>query len=215
MLGGLVTVTGPTIAVVSIADVKAHARIDINDDDQQVQRKIAEATALVEDYCGLALLTQTLDWTFDAFPGYRTRDGRPMPHYQWVPSLRYLEFPRAPLASVASVTTTNEDGTTTVMSSSDYYLDTASHPGRLCLKSSASWPSDVRQFAGVTARFVAGWTSAALVPAPIVEAVLHVVAWSYGFRGDDVVSGISSASSRLPATVYEKLAPYRISLGIG
>lgn len=211
MLGGLVTVVAPTISVVSIADVKAHARIDISDDDLQVQRKVSEATALVEDYCGLSLLTQTLDWTFDRFPC----QGAMLYGSRVVPVGRTLDLPRAPLASVTSVTTTSEDGSATVMSSSDYYLDIANHPGRLCLKSSASWPTDVRCFSGITVRFVSGWTSASDVPAPIVEAVLHIVAWSYGFRGDDVVSGISSASSRLPATVYEKLAPYRISLGIG
>lgn len=202
MLGGLVTVTAPTDTVVSIAEVKAHARIDISDDDIQVQRKIAEATAIVEDYCSLALLTQTLDWTFDQLPTGAC----------YSRALRYLELPRAPLVSVTSVTTTNDDGDASVMSSLDYYVDTASHPGRLCLKSASAWPTDVREFAGITVRFVAGWSSASLVPAAIIEAVLHVVAWSYGFRGDDIVSGVAA---KLPPTVYEKLAPYRISQGIG
>jgi len=203
MIGGLVTVVAPTIQVVSVADVKAHARIDISDDDHQVQRKIAEATALVEDYCGLALLTQTLDWTFDEFPC--SEESEPP----------YIALPRSPVSSVTSLTTTDEYGNSTVMSSSNYYVDTASHPGRLCLSSFAWWPTYVRRYAGISIRFVAGWTSATDVPAPIVEAVLHVVAWSYGFRGDDVVGGLPGSAAQLPATVYEKLAPYRISLGIG
>ena len=120
---------------------------------------------------------------------------------------------RLPLGKVSSVThlkyTDANGALQTLSASTDYQTDLYSQPARIMPAYGASWPT-VRAdtFNVVTARFVAGYGSAATdVPGPIREAILLAVGHWMNFQ-----PGVEGAVSitRLPYAVLDLLAPYRL-----
>lgn len=97
----------PALRPVSLAEAKAHLRVDFSDDDTLISALIDAATAHIDGYTGIlarALVTQTWRQDFCDWPGDRV-----------------LRLPLAPVASVESVkyfdaanveTTVSNPGTT-------------------------------------------------------------------------------------------------------
>lgn len=185
--------TAPATEPVTTAEAKAHLRVDISTDDTLIGLLVTAARQHLETICGRALVTQTLDVQFDRWP-----DG----------SVIYL--PRAPLQSITSITYSKADASTGTLSSSDYVVDIKSQPGRVLLKSAASWPSDELQVgAAVTVRFVAGYGAAAAVPQPLKQAILLLVGHWYENREAVIDTGRKTLLP-LPMAVNSLIYPYRI-----
>jgi hypothetical protein len=70
------------------------------------------------------------------------------------------------------------------VSGADYFVDSKSEPGRVCLNYSTSWPSTtLRSYNAVSITFVAGYSSVAEgVPIAIRHAILMTVAELYEYR---------------------------------
>lgn len=134
---GLVVVTYPAFEPVSRAEAKRHCNIDHADTDHLVAGWIAAARRQLEKDTGRPPVNTVYDLTVDRFPEERA-----------------IEVPRAPLASVASITSYDEDDAATVFSASNYRADTALR--RVVLNDDATWPSDLRQHSGGVIRFTAG-----------------------------------------------------------
>jgi len=163
---GLMLVTPPAEEPVSLADAKAHLRVDISDDDALIATLIKAARELFENYTRRALVTQTWDLVLDAFPAERE-----------------LELPRPPLQSVTSITYKEADGSVQTFPTSEYVVDTSGMFGRVVLKSASTWPSVQLWPAGaVTVRFVAGYGGASGVPQAAKHAILLMVAYWYENR---------------------------------
>ena len=95
---------------VTLAEVKAHTRLDSAFEDS-LQENFIRAVALeIEDLCGLALLATTIVTTSDACPGVA------------------LELPVGPVASNAAVTVVAlaEDGTAAAVTA--YWLEAGRYP---------------------------------------------------------------------------------------
>jgi len=139
-------------------------------DDTYLSSLITTVRKQTELLLNRALITQTLDIYFDDFPG---EDG--------------LEIPRAPLATVTSLKYTDVDDTETTFSSSYYYTDTVSEPGRIVLKDGYDWPTDsLRPYWPVVARVVCGYGASGLcVPEPIRQFILVNIANLYVNREAD------------------------------
>lgn len=163
----LVLVTAPSAYPVSLTEVKSHLRVDTTDEDTYLNSLIKAATIYVERRQWRALITQTWDLVLDEFPEDDT-----------------ITIPMPPLQSVTSITYTDNDGNTSTFSSDNYIVDTDSEPGRVVLKSDASWPSDtLQEAAAVTVRFVAGYgDSADSVPETTRIAILMLIANWYENR---------------------------------
>lgn len=155
MTYGLRTVTPPTAEPVTLAEARAHARIDTVTDDAGLAARILAARQYIEQVTGRALLTQTLELSLDDFP------------------CGEIALPRAPVASIVSVTYTDTAGATQTVSASDYTLDGNSLPPRLVPAYGKVWPSSRGDVGNVKVQFVAGETAA---PRPIVQAILLLVA---------------------------------------
>ena len=56
---GLIQITPPAVVPLSLAEAKAHARIDGAEDDALVAGYIRSATASIEAYLGMALITSS------------------------------------------------------------------------------------------------------------------------------------------------------------
>jgi uncharacterized phiE125 gp8 family phage protein len=75
------------------------------------------------------------------------------------------------------------DDTEATMSSDDYYVDTNSTPGRLCLNYGATWPTiTLRKYNGVCITFVAGAALAASVDQRVKQAMLLLIGDYYQNR---------------------------------
>lgn len=136
-------ITPPTREPLSLAETKAHLRIDGTDEDNLIRALIPSARRYCEGFLNRALLTQTWDLWLDAFPG---KD--------------HIDIPLPPLQSVTHIKYYDTDGTEATMDSADYIVDAVSEPGRIVLAYGESWPSTIlRPAKGVVMRFVAGYAA--------------------------------------------------------
>ena len=180
----LTLVSPPFSEPVTLAEAKAHLKLDIADDDVLIASLITAARARTEWHTGRALVSQSWTLRLDAWPN----DG--------------FEIPLPPLQSVTAVTTYARDDTAHVVGSSTYQVDAASAPARLTLKGGILPPTDLRAINAVEVAFIAGYGAASAVPAPLKQAILQTVADLYSHRGDEAAV-VSQAAEAL-------LAPYRI-----
>ncbi|MDE2112955.1 MAG: phage head-tail connector protein [Alphaproteobacteria bacterium] len=176
--------TPPTAEPVSLAEAKAHLKLDTADEDDLVTALIVAARARAEWHSGRALVTQGWTLWLDAWP----RDG--------------IEIPLPPLQSVTRLTVYAPDDAPRTLDPSVYQVDASSVPARLRLKENVSPPTGLRAMNAVELVFTAGYGTADAVPAPLKQAILQIVADLHTNRGDaDAV--VSNAALAL-------LAPYRI-----
>ena len=186
----LVLITGPAEEPVTVAEAKAHLRVDLPDEDTLIEGLIAAARQWVEQYCRRALVTQTWEWRADWWPG------KPI----------YLAWP--PLASVTSIKGTDESGNETTVSASNYLVDAGSEPGRVTLKLTGSWPATEVKPGGVAVRYVAGYGAASAVPRVFKQAILLIVGHLYENREDVVVGNVQAVN--VPGGAKMLLWPYRV-----
>ncbi|HEY0106684.1 MAG TPA: head-tail connector protein [Rhizomicrobium sp.] len=182
----LTLTTPPAIEPVTLAEAKAHLKVDTADDDVLIAALIAAARARAEWHTGRALVTQ--GWTL---------------HLDGWPQSGIVEIPLPPLQSVASATTFARDDSATVLSASRYTVDAASAPARLALKPGVPPPTDLRRIDAVAIAFTAGYGDAASdVPPLLKAALLELIAFLYENRGE--------APAELPLDCLALLAPYRV-----
>jgi|GEM_PF-304366 len=131
--------TPPAIEPVGIDDVKAHSRIDLNEDDLLIQRQIRTARQNAERRYDIAVITQT--WTM---------------YLDWLPA-DCIEIFKIPLQSVTSVKYTDADGLTQTIANDLYMVDLNSRPPRIVRIQEASWPSVQPRPRAVAVELVAGY----------------------------------------------------------
>jgi len=177
----LVVVTEPTELPVTLGEAKLHARIDEDADNALVTGLVRTATELAETYTRRAFITQTWKMFLD----------------EW-PACGYVELPLAPLQSVTHIKTYDDADTATTFSGTSYQVDAISKPGRITVRSTASWPTPTRTMNGIEIQFICGYAAdPANVPAKIKNAILSMVALLYENRGD--------ASATIPDHIYAQL----------
>lgn len=169
----------PIIEPVSLAELKLHLRLDDDDstEDALLNSILVAVREHVEGITRRALLTQTWDFCLDEFP-----------------RSDFIKLPFGNLQSVTSVKWKDTDGTeTTLTVTTDYLVETnGDQHGRLVLPYGETWPSDSLYPSNpITIRFVAGWTTAELVPYGIKAAILMLCYDLYNNRGKKVLSQCS------------------------
>lgn len=151
----------PAEEPVSLAEVRAHLKLDTADDDALLPRLIAAARVRAEWHSGRAFITQ--GWTL---------------HLDRVPCDCMIAIPLPPLIAVTALTVFARDGGATVLDPAFYRVDRAA--SRLVLgRDAPANPSDA-----VAVAFSAGYGAATDVPAPIRQAILALVAELYEHRGE-------------------------------
>ena len=164
--------TAPTVEPVSIADAKAQSRIDIADEDTLIADMVKGARQYAERITSSSFITQTWQLVLDSWPG------------------REIFLPKGPLQSVTSIKYYDADDTEYTVTSTDYIVDTYSKPGRIFIKSTASWPTTtLRDINGVIITFVAGYgDTASTVPSDIKAAIRLMFGDLYENRENSYVS---------------------------
>ena len=155
-------VTAPTARPISVNDAIDYVKTSGTSDNARLQGFIDAAIAYVENFTGLALITQTWDLYVDYFP--------------W----GQITIPKAPLQSVTSITYADSDNSTKTLGTSVYTVDTDDMPGRVYLTYNQAWPGTVIKPKAVKVRFVAGYgDDAGSIPEPIRQALLLKVQMLY------------------------------------
>jgi uncharacterized phiE125 gp8 family phage protein len=184
----LVLTSGPSTEPITVAQAKAHLRIDDATQDILIASLILTSRLHIEAALGLALIQQSWRLTLDT-----AAPSSPPP-----PA---ITLPLSPVITLSSIRTTAADGTVTTLAPSAARLDPG--PPARVIAAASSWPSA----ATVSLAFVAGFGPAAAdVPAPIRQALLLLVAHWYEHR-DPIEIGCSDTA--IPQAVSSLLHPYR------
>lgn len=176
----------PTTEPVTLAEVKAHCKVDVSDDDSLLTAMISAARIAAEQATGRTVITSTYRLTLDAFP-----DGEivlPFPSVQSVTSVKYYDA----------------NGAQQTLTGGDYVVDLDG--GRV--DTLAAWPATQERPNAVEVIYVAGWADAAAVPAAVKQWVLMRVASMYENRAD-YATAREAASVAIPF-VDSLLDPYRV-----
>ncbi len=176
---GLTTVTPPAVEPLNTDEVKLHLRYSVNFEDRLIDALITAARQYCEVRVGKSLITQTLRLTRDQFPYFYRHAYDGPGFYQWGfggLSGGELRLPRGPVQSVTNIQYVNMQGATITVSSSIYAVDLTPETPRIMLKWGQIWPTDVLwQGSSVTVNYVAGYTTPALVPQTIKQAMLLLI----------------------------------------
>jgi len=189
----LILISAPAVEPVTLAEAKAHLRVDDTAEDTLIASLIVTSRLHVEAVAGLALVTQSWSWYIDA----------------WPPGLagHAVRLPLRPVQSIEAVRLYDEAGTAATLDPATYFLDGTAAPPRLIRHGAVPWTRPGRVANGIEIAFTAGYGNAAAdVPAPIRQAVLLLVAHWYEHRSP-LEEGAHPAP--LPDMVSDLLAPYR------
>ena len=174
--------TGPSVEPVTLAEAKAHLRVDTSDDDAYIVTLITAAREWVEEYLDRTLVHTQWVMRFDRFPVDSTAD---------------IELPRPPVVSSGTATSvtvayTLEDGTTATYSTHLFRVDRASTPGAVKTNYAQTWPPHRQDDNSVSVTWWAGYgPSGTSVPAAIRHAMLMLVGHWYEARSSVLTGSIS------------------------
>ena len=186
----LVLTSGPAIEPVTLAESKAHLRLDGDAEDTLIASLIVTSRLHIEAGLGLALITQGWSYFLDAWPVGRE-----------------LALPLRPVQSIAAVKVYAADESVETLAPESYLVDGVGPPARIVRRSDAAWPRPTRVASGIEVAFLAGYgAAAASVPAPIRQAILLLVAHWYEHR-EPIEVGAPGTS--VPVMVGDLLKPYR------
>jgi uncharacterized phiE125 gp8 family phage protein len=194
----IVLVTGTTFEPVTLQELKLWLKVDEGDvlDDGVISSLNTAARQRIESEIRRSMLHQTFDQVHDETP---CDDA--------------LDLERAPLVSVVSITKYSDTDLTdsggVAMSSSEYYVDTASDPGRVVPFNSFPFPASTRRANGFIVRFTAGYSSGSSgVPEQLKTATKALTAYWYERRGDEALDDATTRQRPLPTHVKALLEDF-------
>ncbi|MBB1248290.1 head-tail connector protein [Rhizobium sp. G21] len=184
----IINLAPPGAEPLTLAQAKAHLKIDHTDEDGLITSLIATAREHLEQVSGLALVRRPMRLYLDRWP-----------------ETGLIEIARGPVTAVDAVRIFDADGAEGLVDLAGHVLDGAARPARLWLKRRPETRGAVN---GVEVDFTAGFgDTGADIPDTLKRAMLTHVALMHGFRA--VVS-----TEMQPAGVpdgYDRLiAPYRM-----
>ncbi len=178
----LLLISGPAEEPVTLAEARAHLRLDTADEDALLTAFITAARAALEGETRRAFVTQSWRLLLDDWPGVTVR---------------------LPLAPVVAVTAVTLEGTGAL---DPAHYETALAGDEPRLVAARAWPAPLHSVAGIAIDFEAGYGAAAAVPAPLKQAVLMLAA--HWFEHREPVS-LGGAPVEMPLAVAALVAPYR------
>lgn len=173
-------ITPPAALPVTLPEAKRHLRVDWTEEDADIQRRIAAATARFDGWSGVlgrALEPQTWELRLDRFPAAE------------------IELPLGPVVSVEQVAYVDVSGVLQIIPPAAYEVDAQGVEGWIVPVAGASWPEAMETINAVRLRWVAGNGC----PDDVREAILQTVAYWYDNRdkGGGLPPGTLKSLARL------------------
>jgi uncharacterized phiE125 gp8 family phage protein len=139
-------------------------------DDADLMRRVEEAVADAETYCGRAFLERTAQLYLDEFPWC----GDP------------IRLPLGKVSAVESVRYYDTDGDLQTLSASKYFTALIGTPARIVCRPESVWPTaQIGRPEAVIVEYTVGWPTPADVPADLIGAVKLILGDRWFHRGDD------------------------------
>jgi uncharacterized phiE125 gp8 family phage protein len=183
-----VLITPPAAEALTLAETKAHLRLDTADEDDLVNRLITVARQHLERSTGLCLMTQGWRLSLDSV----SEDG-------------VIPIARGPVQTIESLTVYDSAGEASAVSLAGHVLDGIRRPARLVL------PQRVipgRAVNGIEIDFTAGFGATATdVPDTLKRAMLTHVAQMFACRG---VVAPDDQPALIPPGYDRLIAPFLI-----
>lgn len=199
---GISVVTGPSTDPVTLAEAKAHCRVDSSDDDGLLAGYILAARHWVEGQIHRPIVSRMYDYTID---------------YGW-PCRQWITLPYPPLLAVRSVTYVDASGATQTLGANQYTVMTNRPRGAITPAYEATWPDVRLQVEAITVRFIAGYTTftdstaspnftviGPGVPDDLRQALLLLIGHWYEAREAVVIGQVAE----VPFAVEALISPYR------
>jgi uncharacterized phiE125 gp8 family phage protein len=185
----LVMTSPPAAEPVTVADVKAHLRVDGSNEDILLASLLLTSRLHIETALSLALITQSWTLRLDRWPPRRE-----------------IELPLTPLRSIDEVRVKDTSGTAHVVPAESYLVDLASRPARLVWNNIAPPLPEVAAN-GIEIDMTAGFgPTGDSVPAPLKHAILMLAAHWYEHRDP---AEIGTEDARIPDAVSSLITPFR------
>lgn len=177
--------TPPELEPVTLAEAKAHLRVDCGDDDALILALVTAARTHIEQVCEHAMMPQQWTMLADCFEG--------------------LVLPGGNVRSVTSIAYMPASGADITVAPAQYVVDATRNPARVSLASGASWPIPLAQANVVKAVYQVGYENKGAVPAPLKAAILLMVGNLYANREAQVQGAPLSSNATVDALIW----PYR------
>lgn len=217
--GSYALLTPPAIEPVTIAESKAHTRIDIADDDAYIAALITGAREQIEQQTGRSLITQTWTLSLSQWPREKSDhdwwDGvREMPISATYGSA--MDIAKSPFQSVSAIDILDEAGNATswpkldpVTGAPNWYGVADNSFGRLARANGQAWPVPLRYTNGIRITFTCGYgANASDVPGALRHAIKMLAAHWYENREPTAIRG--GASTELPHNVRSLIASFQV-----
>jgi len=179
----------PTTEPLTLAEAKAHLRVEFDDDDTLIEALVSAARSAAEEYTNRAIMPQTVQHVLPWFP---CADGRN--------EFGAVRLFRSPFASLTSVDYWDADNAAQEIDVNDLIVVGTAEPALVCPAVDTEWPETANRPDAVTITYQAGYANAAAVPKPVKQSVLLMVATWYERREDQV--------QQLPRASEALLQPY-------
>jgi len=179
-------ITPPSAEALTLAEVKAHLRLDDGSEDALLASLISVAREHPERTTGLCLITQV--WRL---------------HLESLPEDRVIQIAKGPVQAVESLSIYDEVGEEVVLPAAGHVLDGTARPARLVLARNLN-PAIAAS--GIEIDFSAGFgESGAEVPDTLKRAMLMHVAQMFAFRG---AVAVEDQPADVPAGYDRLVAPF-------
>lgn len=184
----------PATEPITLAEARAHLRVDDTSEDTYITALITVAREHAEALTDRQFITATYALSMDEFPRRSCDVIRP---------------PRPRLIGVSSISYLDTDNAAQVLSAASYQVDTVLEPGRILPGYALTWPDTYPVMNAVTITYTAGYgATATAVPKAIKQAILMLVAHWFEQREPVVIGTIAT---EVPMTVKALLGPYRVA----
>lgn len=168
----------PSVEPITLTEARLDLKVDSTDDNSLIDILRQVSREMVEMRTNRSLITQTRVIKMDYFPDT-------------------IYLTHGPVQSVTHVKYYNDSEVLTTVSSSDYWVDTASGIARIIPKD--SWPSTYDMPNAVVVTYVCGYGNAGSdIPAPLKKACFMILAHLYENRQSVVMSGSPTAVIEVP-----------------
>lgn len=182
----LIQTDSPLAEPVTLAELKAHLRIDAGDEDDLLESLIRVARAHLESVTGVALMSQGFRLFLDDWPRGEV-----------------IQLMRTPVQTIDAILVYDADGVAQDQDLTGLLLDGTAHPARLVIRER---PHPALPINGIEIEFTAGFGSVNEVPPELKRAILIHAAHLHEFRA--AVSADMQPAS-IPAGYDRLISPWQ------